>query len=95
MIRLTALLLTVVTGFTGLVYEVAWQKYLAALLGSHAEATATVLAIFLGGLSLGYALLGRATRVVVERAKVKRRQACQAALEVRQLESTLARRAAC
>ena len=48
MIRLTALLLTVVTGFTGLVYEVAWQKYLASLLGSHGEATAAVLAIFLG-----------------------------------------------
>jgi len=62
MIRLAALLLTVLTGFAGLVYEVAWQKYLAALLGSHGEATAAVLAIFLGGLSLGYALFGRVTR---------------------------------
>jgi predicted membrane-bound spermidine synthase len=67
MIRLAALLLTVLTGFTGLVYEVAWQKYLAALLGSHGEATAAVLAIFLGGLSTGYALFGRATRWIVER----------------------------
>ena len=49
MIRLTALLLTVLTGFTALVYEVAWQKYLATLLGSHGEATASVLAIFSGG----------------------------------------------
>jgi len=69
MVRLIALLLTVLTGFAGLVYEVAWQKYLAALLGSHGEATAAVLAIFLGGLSCGYALFGRATRRVLERAR--------------------------
>ncbi len=62
MIRLIALLLTALTGFAGLVYEVAWQKYLAALLGSHGEATAAVLAIFLGGLSTGYALFSRVTR---------------------------------
>jgi len=68
MVRLIALLLTVLTGFAGLVYEVAWQKYLAALLGSHGEATAAVLAIFLGGLSAGYALFGRATRRVLESA---------------------------
>jgi len=69
MVRLIALLLTVLTGFVGLVCEVAWQKYLAALLGSHGEATAAVLAIFLGGLSTGYALFGRATRRVVDRAR--------------------------
>ncbi len=69
MVRLIALLLTVLTGFAGLVYEVAWQKYLAALLGSHGEATAAVLAIFLGGLSCGYALFGWATRRVLERAR--------------------------
>jgi MFS family permease len=62
-------LLTLLTGFTGLVYEVAWQKYLATLLGSHGEATAAVLAIFLGGLSVGYALFGRITRVRVSRAR--------------------------
>jgi hypothetical protein len=31
MIRAAALLLTVLTGFSGLVYEVAWQKCLASL----------------------------------------------------------------
>ena len=62
MTRTLALLLTVLTGFTGLVYEVVWQKGLAILLGSHAEATAAVLAIFLGGLSVGYALFGRVSR---------------------------------
>jgi spermidine synthase len=61
----------VLTGFTGLVYEVAWQKYLAILLGSHAEATAAVLGIFLGGLSAGYALFGALTRRVVERAQTR------------------------
>jgi len=68
-IRFVAFALTVVTGFSGLVYEVAWQKYLATLLGSHGEATAAVLAIFLGGLAVGYALFGRVTRWLVARAR--------------------------
>jgi spermidine synthase len=72
MSRAVALLLTALTGFSGLVYEVGWQKYLATLLGSHSEATATVLAIFLGGLSLGYQVFGRITRRLVERAAQKR-----------------------
>jgi predicted membrane-bound spermidine synthase len=71
MLRPVALALTVMTGFTGLVYEVVWQKYLGTLLGSHSEATAAVLAIFLGGLSAGYALFGRVTRGVVERARAR------------------------
>lgn len=69
MIRATALLLTVLTGFSGLTYEVTWQKYLATLLGSHSEATAAVLAIFLGGLSVGYELFGAWTRRRVARAR--------------------------
>ncbi len=73
MVRLIALLLTVLTGFTGLVYEVAWQRYLATLLGSHGEATAAVLGIFLGGLALGYAVFGRASRRLVERARQRSR----------------------
>jgi predicted membrane-bound spermidine synthase len=71
MIRPIALLLTVLTGFSGLVYQVAWQKYLAILLGSHSEAVAAVLAIFLGGLAAGYALFGRVTRRRVERARAR------------------------
>ena len=69
MLRATALVLTVLTGFSGLVYEVAWQKYLATLLGSHSEATAAVLGIFLGGLSVGYSLFGTVTRRLVEAAE--------------------------
>jgi predicted membrane-bound spermidine synthase len=68
-VRGIALLLTVLTGFSGLVYQVAWQKYMAVLLGSHAEATATVLGIFLGGLSLGYALFGTISRRLMESAR--------------------------
>jgi spermidine synthase len=75
MIRLIALLLTILTGFTGLVYEVAWQRYLATLLGSHGEATAAVLGIFLGGLAIGYALFGRSTSWLVERARQRGRTA--------------------
>lgn len=71
MSRVVALVLTVLTGFSGLVYEVAWQKYLATLLGSHSEATAAVLAIFLGGLALGYALFGRVTGWLVARARAQ------------------------
>ncbi|RIL01336.1 MAG: hypothetical protein DCC71_18065 [Proteobacteria bacterium] len=71
LVRITALLLTTLTGFSGLVYEVAWQKYLATLLGSHSEATAAVLALFLGGLSIGYSLFGAVTRTVVRRAEAR------------------------
>jgi predicted membrane-bound spermidine synthase len=75
MIRTAALVLTIVTGFTGLVYEVAWQKYLATLLGSHGAATSAVLAIFLGGLSIGYGLFGRITRWTTGRAQDRARPA--------------------
>ncbi|HKA15055.1 MAG TPA: fused MFS/spermidine synthase [Myxococcota bacterium] len=69
MTRRLSLLLTAFTGATGLVYEVVWQKYLATLLGSHSEATAAVLAIFLAGMSAGYALFGRLSRRLVQRGR--------------------------
>ncbi len=69
MTRALSLLLTAFTGATGLVYEVAWQKYLATLLGSHSEATAAVLAIFLAGMSVGYALFGGLSRRLVQRGR--------------------------
>src|SRR5262245_45990761 len=75
MIRLLVLLLTVLTGFSGLVYEVTWQRYLATLLGSHSEATAAVLGLFLGGLALGYSLFGALTRRIVARAAAAGRPA--------------------
>ncbi len=69
MLRPAVLVLTFVTGFTGLAYEVTWQKYLAILLGAHSEATAAVLGLFLGGLSLGYWIFGALTRRMVERSE--------------------------
>ena len=69
MTRAVALFLTLLTGFSGLVYEITWQKYLATLLGSHSEATAAVLGLYLGGLAAGYALFGWVARRTVERAE--------------------------
>ena len=73
MLRSIVLLLTIPTGFSGLAYEVTWQKYLATLLGSHSEVTAAVLAIFLGGLSAGYALFGAIAKRHVARAQARGR----------------------
>src|SRR5512139_767166 len=55
---------TFVTGAAGLIYEVAWQKYLSRILGSDSVATAVILATFLGGLSAGYYLCGKLTTKV-------------------------------
>ena len=54
-----AFFFVLVTGFTGLVYQVTWHKYLSFYLGSHAMAAALVLAVFFLFLSLGYLVLGR------------------------------------
>ncbi len=51
-----------ISGVAGLTYQIAWQKYLGVLLGSHAKATAITLSLFLSGLSLGYYLFGRWSR---------------------------------
>jgi spermidine synthase len=75
MMRAIALLLTLLTGFSGLVYEITWQKYLATLLGSHSEATAAVLGLYLGGLAAGYALFGSVARRAVARAERQGRPA--------------------
>lgn len=56
------LLLTFATGAAGLIDQVVWQRYLARLFGNDGLATALLLAIFLGGLSSGYALWGRRSR---------------------------------
>jgi spermidine synthase len=69
MLRAVALALTFLTGISGLVYQVTWERYLAVLLGSHAEATAAVLGIFLGGLAGGYALFGALSKRRLARAE--------------------------
>src|SRR5262245_3048273 len=75
MLRWVVLALTAVTGFSGLAYEVTWQKYLGILLGAHSEATAVVLGLFLGGLSLGYWGLGALARTLVARGRKRGRPA--------------------
>ena len=47
------------SGVTGLVYQVIWGKYLQLFLGAGSYAHAVVLATFMGGLALGNALFGR------------------------------------
>ncbi|MCB9026073.1 MAG: hypothetical protein H6625_07140 [Bdellovibrionaceae bacterium] len=58
---MTALILLLVffSGFTGLIYQVIWQKYLSAYLGSHALATSQVLACFFLFLAIGYFVIGK------------------------------------
>ena len=47
------------SGAAGLVYQVAWSKSLGLIFGNTVYATATVLAVFMGGLALGSAVLSR------------------------------------
>jgi spermidine synthase len=63
-LSLVVFLFVFATGAAGLIYEVAWQKYLGRLLGSDTMATAVILATFLGGLSAGYYLCGKLTTKV-------------------------------
>ncbi len=48
-----------VSGAAGLVYEVAWVRSLGLVFGASHLAVTTVLAVYMGGLALGAALLGR------------------------------------
>src|SRR3970282_1452065 len=53
-----------VSGFAGLIYESIWTHYLKLFLGHAAYAQSLVLVVFMGGMALGSALLGRfSTRV--------------------------------
>ncbi len=61
-LRYSSLVLILFTGATGLIYEVTWHRYLSNMLGSQARASAIILAVFLGGLSIGYGVFGRGSR---------------------------------
>lgn len=50
------------TGAAALVHEAIWARLLARVLGSHASATAVILAVFMAGLGLGALLLSRPAR---------------------------------
>jgi predicted membrane-bound spermidine synthase len=51
--------LFIVSGATGLVYQIVWFKYLSLFLGSTTYAQTVVLATFMGGLAIGASLWGR------------------------------------
>lgn len=60
-VRLKLLLgIFVLSGFAGLIYQSIWSHYLGLFLGHAAYAQALVLAIFMGGMALGAALVARA-----------------------------------
>jgi predicted membrane-bound spermidine synthase len=61
-IRHLAVITTLLTGATGLIYEVTWQRYLGNLLGSQAQASSLILSVFLGGLAVGYGIFGTLSR---------------------------------
>ena len=54
----------IVSGATGLIYEVLWARMLGLVFGATTLAVSTVLAAFMGGLALGSALAGRLARRV-------------------------------
>ncbi len=58
-ISLTIYLSLFASGAAGLIYQVAWQRYLSRITGGDHLATAVTLAVFLSGLSVGYAACGR------------------------------------
>lgn len=55
------LLVFFVSGAASLVYEVVWMRHLSLVFGVTTYATATILAVFMGGLALGSHWLGRAS----------------------------------
>jgi spermidine synthase len=52
-------LLFLASGFSSLIYQVVWTRMLVLVFGSTTFATATVLAVFMGGLALGSYIAGR------------------------------------
>lgn len=56
--QLLVVFLFLISGATGLVYEVAWGKYLSLFFGSTAAAHTVVLATFMGGLAVGNRFFG-------------------------------------
>ena len=52
------------SGAAGLVYELVWSRYLALFVGHSAEAQVLVIAMFLGGMSVGALTVGKRARRV-------------------------------
>jgi predicted membrane-bound spermidine synthase len=60
--RVVLLFAFFLSGAAGLIYEVVWSRYLALFVGHNAEAQVLVIALFLGGMSLGAAATGARSR---------------------------------
>jgi len=58
-IHFIVIMVFLVSGAAGLVYEVVWTRQLSLVFGVTTYATATVLAVYMGGLALGSYLFGR------------------------------------
>ena len=63
---------TVLTGLTGLIYQVVWQKYLTFIVGSETRSISLVVAVFLAGLAAGYRFWGRRSERATSRRKLLR-----------------------
>lgn len=57
--RFLLLLIFILSGFAGLIYQSVWSQYLGIFLGHAAYAQALVLAIFMGGMALGALIIAR------------------------------------
>jgi predicted membrane-bound spermidine synthase len=60
--RALLLLAFLLSGGAGLIYELVWSRYLALFVGHSAEAQVLVIAMFLGGMSLGALVVGERSR---------------------------------
>lgn len=69
-IKIKVIFLFILSGICGLIYEVAWSKYLALFIGSTAYSHMIVLATYMGGLALGAFYLGRYSDKVQNRLKL-------------------------
>lgn len=58
-IRIVVIFFFILSGICGLIYEVAWSKYLASFIGSTAYSHMIVLATYMSGLALGAFFLGK------------------------------------
>ena len=51
--------LFLLTGFTGLIYEVSWHKFLSTYTGSDFRGSSIVLGLMLGAMGIGYYYFGK------------------------------------
>ena len=62
MMRAILLFAFLCSGAAGLIYELVWSRYLALLVGHSAGAQVLVIAMFLGGMSVGALAAGERSR---------------------------------